>query len=118
MNDQPEELSDLPDTRMIFMGDASLTDGFRLIGFQTWADPSMEEMEQILEELMQSRSSAFIILDSHLAEAHSAVLQRVRTEGGRIIITEVPPLNEPDNFHRDIDDKVQSLLGSEMERQD
>ena len=116
MNDHTETLSDLPDTRMIFMGDASLTDGFRLIGFQTWADPSVEEMEQILGELMQSRSSAFIILDSHLAKAHSAVLERVRTEGGRIIITEVPPLNEPDNFHRDIDDKVQSLLGTQLER--
>ena len=26
-------------TRMLFLGEAALTDGFRLIGFETWADP-------------------------------------------------------------------------------
>ena len=113
MNDWVEEYTDLPETRMVFMGDAALTDGFRLIGFETWADPTVEQMERIMTELVQQKSSAFVILNNHLAESGSEVLQRVRAEGGRIIVTAIPPLNEPDNFHREIDDQVQSLLGAE-----
>ena len=40
------------DTRMLFLGDAALTDGFRLIGFETWADPNIEQLDQLLGELL------------------------------------------------------------------
>jgi hypothetical protein len=63
---------------------------------------------------VNNRTNAFVILDCHLAEKNARILGRVRTEGGRIVITEVPPLNEPDRFDSQIDRQVKSMLGSEQ----
>ena len=106
-----EHDSNAPSTRMIFMGDTALTDGFQLIGFETIADPSIEDMEQILRTLVEEKQNALVILDNRLADSDSEQLKRVRAEGGRIIVTKVPSLNDPDNFHFDVDDKVHTLLG-------
>lgn len=106
-------------TRMLFLGDAALTDGFQLIGFETWADPSVKELDQVLAELVEKKTNAFVILDSKLAQQNSSMLRRVRAEGGRIIITEVPPLNEPGDMHSEIDSQARSLLGnSSLDKQD
>ena len=99
-------------TRMLFFGDAALTDGFQLIGFETWADPAAEELEKVLEELLDSKRNAFIILDTRLSESSSPILERVRREGRRILITVVPPLNDPDGFRCNIDHHVNSLMRS------
>ena len=99
-------------TRMLFFGDAALTDGFQLIGFETWADPAAEELDKVLEELLDSKRNAFIILDTRLLETGSPVLERVRSEARRILIAGVPPLNDPDGFRCGIDQQVDSLLGS------
>ncbi len=106
--------TDAAATRMLFLGDAALTDGFQLIGFETWADPSQQQLNQVLQGLLNSRGNAFVILDSRLAEQPSPLLQQIRSEGGRIIITEVPPLNDPENFHSEIDDRIQHLLGTAL----
>ncbi|MCP5416717.1 MAG: ATPase [Chromatiaceae bacterium] len=99
-------------TRLLFLGDAALTDGFQLIGFETWADPSVEALERVLGDLLESRSNAFIIIDNRLAASGSTMLARVRREGGRILISEVPPLNDPEGFHGGIDNQVDSLSAS------
>ncbi|MEW7978456.1 MAG: ATPase [gamma proteobacterium symbiont of Phacoides pectinatus] len=100
-------------TRMLFLGDATLTDGFRLIGFETRADPTEEELEEILHQLVTDRQNAFVVLDHRLSTSSAPLLARVRAEGGRIIITEVPPLDAPEQFHCKIDDEVRSLLGEQ-----
>ena len=102
---------DISTTRMIFMGDATLTDGFKLIGFETIADPSQETMDRVLGSLVDEKQNALVILDNRLASSGSEQLKRVRAEGGRIIVTKVPSLNDTENFHFDVDDKVHSLLG-------
>jgi vacuolar-type H+-ATPase subunit F/Vma7 len=99
-------------TRMLFLGDAALTDGFQLIGFETWADPTAEKLDKVLEELLESKGNAFIILDTRLAESSSPMLERVRREGRRILITVVPPLNDPEGFRCDIDHQVNSLMNN------
>ncbi|MCP3878497.1 MAG: ATPase, partial [Sulfitobacter sp.] len=35
----------------------------------------------------------------------------VRSEGGRILLTQVPPLNQPDAMHSSVDDRIEQLLG-------
>lgn len=106
-----EQFDDFRPTRMLFMGDATLTDGFQLIGFDTVADPSPEELDRTLQTLIDEKQNAFIILDNRLSECGSPILERVRAEGGRIVITEVPPLNAPQQFHCKIDKQVRTLLG-------
>lgn len=102
-------------TRMLFMGEASLTDGFKLIGFETWADPTPEMLDQQLEQLLKQREKAFIILGHSLANCDSALLKQVRAEGGHIIITQIPALSDPDNFQCEIDDRLQVLLGGALQ---
>ncbi len=102
-------------TRMLFMGEAALTDGFKLIGFETWADPSQEILDNELTRLLRNREKAFIILGHKLANCDSALLRKIRAEGGYIVITQVPSLAEPDNFHCEIDDRLQQLIGGELE---
>jgi vacuolar-type H+-ATPase subunit F/Vma7 len=109
----------LAQTRMIFMGEAPLTDGFRLIGFETIADPPAEQVEKLLRELVNKRQNAFIIIDQRLAEADLPALNRVRAEGGHIVVAVVPPLNRPDSFRLAIDDRLQVMLGaSNFQKQD
>jgi vacuolar-type H+-ATPase subunit F/Vma7 len=102
-------------TRMIFMGEAALTDGFKLIGFETWADPTQETLDQQLANLLRQREKAFIILGHKLASCDSLLLKRIRAEGGYIVITQIPSLSEPDNFQCEIDDRLQQLLGGELQ---
>ncbi len=98
-------------TRMIFMGNSSLADGFRLIGFEIWADPEVAEMDEVLHEIRNRRQKAFVVLERHLSESSSRVLESLRNEGGRVVITQIPPLHDATCFHCKIDRQVQAMLG-------
>jgi len=98
------------ETRMIFMGESALTDGFRLIGFETHPDPGVEEVERIVRKLVINREKAFLILDRKLAQQEIPVIQQLRKEGGHILVTVVPPLCDPDCFHCQIDDHLQTMM--------
>lgn len=99
-------------TRMIFMGDSNLAHGFRLIGFETWADPSLDEVEKLVRELILRRQNTFLVVDRRIADANLPSILRVRKEGGHIVVTPVPPLNEPDSFHLRIDDRLQTIFAA------
>ena len=75
------ESTDLTPTRMLFLGDAALTDGFQLIGFETWPDPSAQQLEQVIGELLNSRTNAFVILDCRLAEKNARILEQGEDRG-------------------------------------
>ncbi len=102
------------ETRMIFLGREALTEGFRLIGFETWPDASPAVLETLLRELLDDRQSAFIVLDEKLARSESRLLERVRTDGGRIVVTEVPALHAPDDFHSELEDRVHKMFGHSL----
>jgi len=100
--------------RMIFMGEAALTQGFLLIGFEVWPDPSSKQLQTVLEELESTQVRAFLVIDQRLEAASCPALDRVRLEGGHILVTSVPGLNEPHRFHSSIDAQIQSLLGNSI----
>ena len=79
-------------TRMLFLGDDSLADGFRLIGFETHPNPSLEQVDRIFLDLIRSRDRAFVIVDEQVMRFDAGNLQRVRAEGGRIVVVAVPTL--------------------------
>lgn len=93
-------------TRMLFMGEAELAVGFQLLGFEVWVEPEESEMDRVLKQIIDQRQKAFVILGDRWANSQSAVLRRVRNEGGRIVLTEVPPLHAPNRFHHEIDDRI------------
>ncbi len=100
-------------TRQLFLGEASLATGFRLAGFEVFPDADAAQLDRLLDELQQERSAAFVVIDQGLAESGSQRLENVRREGGRILLTQVPPLNHPEQMQSSIDDHIQLLLGPE-----
>ena len=102
-------------TRQLFLGEASLATGFQLAGFEVYPDANEAQLDQLLEHLQTTRTPAFVVIDQQLAQCGSRRLQEVRREGGRILLTQVPPLTQPDQMHSAIDDHIRLLLGLDGE---
>jgi vacuolar-type H+-ATPase subunit F/Vma7 len=98
-------------TRQLFLGDALLATGFRLAGFEVYPDADVTQLEELLRNLQAARTPAFVVIDQKLAESNNERLDEVRHEGGRILITQVPPLSRPEEMHSSIDDHIRQLLG-------
>ena len=98
-------------TRMLFLGDESLADGFRLIGFETFPDPEPSLVDQIFQDLIRRGDKAFAIVDDSLIRAKIPGLERVRAEGGRIVITAVPCLREQPRLASDVADRLDAMFG-------
>lgn len=98
-------------TRLIMMGSAALTTGFSLIGFETWPDATYEQLEQVLKELHQRGDTALVFLEPRLAKCDCSILQDIQRQGGRIVVTEIPPLDAPGDYRPQVEDLVISVLG-------
>lgn len=99
------------DTRLIAMGSAELTLGFRLIGFETYPEATGDDVESVLRELLVQKQKALVLLEPELARSGVKSLEVVRSEGGHIVVTEVPSLNAPEDYHPEVEDVVRSVLG-------
>jgi vacuolar-type H+-ATPase subunit F/Vma7 len=98
-------------TRMIFLGDAALADGFQLIGFETHVDPTPEHLERVLRGLEERQEKAFVVIGTACPAQQCAAYRRLRNEGGRVVISRVPPLAAPADFQCEVDQRVRVLLG-------
>lgn len=106
----------MDNTRQVFLGDSTLATGFRLAGFEVYPDADSAKLDEVLEQLQSARTPAFVVIDQHLAEAAGRRLDEVRSEGGRILLTQVPPLTNPEHMHSSVDDRIEQLLGLEGEQ--
>lgn len=101
------------ETRLLFLGEHSLADGFRLIGFETVSDPEPNQVNRILRELDRARENAFVIVDDAIMQWDLPMLAQLRREGGRIIVVSLPPLNTlPPRFSSDVAERLQNLFGA------
>ena len=98
-------------TRMLFLGDESLADGFRLIGFETYPDPEPAVVDQIFTDLIRRGDKAFAIVDEALMRAKIPGLERVRSEGGRVVVAAVPRLREKPRLASDVADRLDAMFG-------
>jgi vacuolar-type H+-ATPase subunit F/Vma7 len=99
--------------RLVVLGSAGLAEGFRLIGGEVHADADPAVVETVLEQIAKSGDEALVLLETYLAHAGGYWLNRLRNEGGRIVITELPPLHAPHDYAPAVDEVVRSVLGSE-----
>lgn len=99
--------------RLIVLGSAGLVDGFRLIGAEVHADADPEGVDAVLGQLVKDGDEALVLLETHLAHAGGHWLNRLRNEGGRIVITELPPLPAPHDYAPAVDEVVRAVLGPE-----
>ena len=97
--------------RLVVLGSAGLADGFSLIGAEVHADADSATVEIVLEQLAHSGDAALVLLETPLAHAGGPWLNRLRNEGGRIVITELPPLPSPQDYAPAVDEVVRALLG-------
>jgi vacuolar-type H+-ATPase subunit F/Vma7 len=99
--------------RLVVIGSAGLADGFSLIGAEIYSDADSSMVNEILAQLVKSGDEALVLLESHLAHAGGHWLDRLRNEGGRIVVTELPPLSAPYDYAPAVDDVVRAVLGPE-----
>ena len=99
-------------TRLLFLGEEGLADGFRLIGFETHPDPTPEAVDLVLRVLSRNREKAFVVVDDRVMRADIPNLQRLRREGGRIVVIAVPPLNAPPVLSSEVADRLTALFGA------
>lgn len=98
-------------TRLIAMGQAPLMEGFRLIGIETFADADAATVERVLADLVRNTEQALVFLEHDLARAGGRWLEYARNEGGRIVVTEIPPLALPETYAPAVDQLVRAILG-------
>ena len=101
----------LAPARMIALGSAALMEGFALIGFETHVDPTPEAIEKLMQELLRNHQAALVVIEQSLALHPGRHLLRAQSEGGRIVITEIPEIHRSDSFHSRVEDLVQTILG-------
>lgn len=99
--------------RLVVLGSAGLVQGFRLIGAEAHADADPDTVEAVLAQLVKDGDEALVLLETHLAHAGGPWLNRLRNEGGRIVITELPPLPAPHDYAPAVDEVVRAVLGPE-----
>ncbi|MCU7816166.1 MAG: ATPase [Candidatus Thiodiazotropha sp. (ex Lucinoma kastoroae)] len=97
--------------RKIFVGSHALTDGFRLIGFETLTEPDAGKLDKLLSVLLKEKQRALLIIEQSINQVGSKLLEQIRSEGGRIVLSEVPSLHDPDNIQSDLDGQLRKLTG-------
>jgi vacuolar-type H+-ATPase subunit F/Vma7 len=105
--------TDPPPTRMIFLGEDCLSEGFRVIGFETHANPTAPEVDRVFRELLTSREKAFVIVDDAVMQMQVDHLNRVRREGGRIVVVAIPPLAAPPTLRSEVAERLASMFGGD-----
>jgi vacuolar-type H+-ATPase subunit F/Vma7 len=98
---------------LVVLGSAGLTEGFSLIGAEIYADADPAKVEEVLGQIVKSGDQALVLLETHLAHAGGHWLNRLRNEGGRIVVTELPPLAAPHDYAPAVDEVVRAVLGPE-----
>jgi vacuolar-type H+-ATPase subunit F/Vma7 len=99
--------------RLVVLGSASLAEGFSLIGAEVYPDADEDRVEAVLAGLWASGDSALVLLEATLARGGGEWLHRLRNEGGRIVVTELPPLSAPGDYAPVVDEVVRAVLGPE-----
>ena len=99
-------------TRMLFLGDERLADGFRLIGFETYPDPAVQDVERVLRDLLRQQEVALVVVDDALMGEKIPSLRQVLDEGGRIVVIAVPALNAPPKLTSAVAERLSVLFGA------
>ena len=110
---RPETDTPIGSVRLVVLGSAGLAGGFSLIGAEVHADAEPATVEAVLEQLVKSGDEALVLLETHLAHSGGYWLNRLRNEGGRIVITELPSLPSPHDYAPAVDEVVRAVLGPE-----
>jgi vacuolar-type H+-ATPase subunit F/Vma7 len=90
-------------TRIIALGSAALMDGFRLAGIEVVPDAGRDQLEELLKSLLSGKDKALVLVEDALTAEPGPWLHRALTEGGRVVVVQVPSLARAGEYHPDVD---------------
>lgn len=93
------------------MGSQALAEGFALIGFEIYPNATAELVETELSNLLKSKEKALVFLEDSLTQQPGPSFLRARTEAAGIILSEIPLLNAPEDYHPSVEALVARVLG-------
>lgn len=98
--------------RQLAFGNSELMDGFALLGIETYPDISISQIEKILTQLVHNKERALIYIQQDLAQAEMTILDQIRSEGGNILISEIPDILSADGYQAPVDRLIARVLGT------
>lgn len=98
--------------KIIAIGNSALMDGFALLGIETYADASADEINAVLTDLVHERERALVYLQQDLISAEIPMIQQLRIKGGSILICEIPDLHTADDYQPEVEKLIGRVLGS------
>jgi vacuolar-type H+-ATPase subunit F/Vma7 len=107
-----ERIASDHNTRMLFLGDDRLADGFRLIGFEALPNPDLGTVDKLFRELRRNRQRAFVIVDDQIMDSDSEALGQVRREGGHVVVVSIPRLDAAPRLTSEVADRLAALFGN------
>lgn len=90
-------------TRIIALGSAALMDGFRLAGIEVVADASREQIEALMKSLLSGKEKALVLVEAPLFGNPGVWLARALSEGGRVVVVQIPALAHAADYHPEVD---------------
>jgi vacuolar-type H+-ATPase subunit F/Vma7 len=100
--------------KIVAIGNSALMDGFALLGIETCADASADEINALLSELSRSRERALVYLQQDLMNADIPMIKQLRVQGGSILICEIPDLHTADDYQPEVEKLIGRVLGSSV----
>ena len=98
--------------KIIAVGDSALMDGFALLGIKTYADESVDVINAMLKELDRDHETALVFIQQDPGNVRIPMLQQLRNQGGRILICEIPALQEVHNYQPEVEKLISRVMGS------
>jgi len=98
-------------TRIIALGSVALMDGFRLAGIEVIANATSEQLETLLKSLVAGKEKALVLIEAGLVVEPGPWLHRVQSEGGRVVVVQVPSLAHAGEYRSDVDRLIRSSGG-------
>jgi vacuolar-type H+-ATPase subunit F/Vma7 len=90
-------------TRIIALGSAALMDGFRLAGVEVMPNATADELEALLKSLVAEKEKALVLIEAGLVEEPGPWLHHVQSEGGRVLVVQIPSLTGAGEYRSDVD---------------
>lgn len=100
--------------KVLAIGDAALMDGFSLLGVEIHADRTAEQINQLLSELKKQRQRALVYMQQDLDQDNIPMLNEIRNQGGRILICEIPNLQQASSYQPAVEKLISRVLGSSV----
>ena len=97
--------------RLLAIGKACLTEGFSLLGFETYPDATPESAETIFCQLLAEKTQALVFVEHYLLQKPGACYKQLRQESCKVLLVEIPPLESPDQYQPAVENLLRRVLG-------